>query len=133
MLISFLVFLFGLFLVLGGYLLATHGSDDSDVYVALSTGTAFGVRLKWHEHFCTLEEICAVGDVNGDGLNDITVGAPGARRGVTAMLRAECRLLPTALTACTRKVCARPFVRPASRSSRAVAGTVTCRTSVQPW
>src|SRR6266576_4449586 len=27
MLISFLVFLFGLFLVLGGYLLATHGSD----------------------------------------------------------------------------------------------------------
>jgi hypothetical protein len=49
----------------------THGGDDSDVYVALSTGTGFGPRQKWSDYFCTLQEICAVGDVNGDGRDDV--------------------------------------------------------------
>ncbi|MCW5852798.1 MAG: VCBS repeat-containing protein [Anaerolineae bacterium] len=49
----------------------THLSDDSDVYVALSTGSSFGPLRKWHDYFCTLQEICEVGDVNGDGKADI--------------------------------------------------------------
>ena len=48
-----------------------HLSNDSDVYVALSQGTHFSPAQKWHDYFCTLEEICAVGDVNGDGLADL--------------------------------------------------------------
>ncbi|MFN8497095.1 MAG: FG-GAP-like repeat-containing protein [Anaerolineae bacterium] len=49
----------------------TFGPDDSDVYVALSYGDRFGPRQKWHDYFCTLQEICAVADVNGDGRADI--------------------------------------------------------------
>jgi hypothetical protein len=48
-----------------------NGPNDSDVYVALSDGTKFGSSQKWHEYFCTLQEICAVGDVNGDGKADL--------------------------------------------------------------
>lgn len=48
-----------------------NGTDDSDVYVALSSGTDFGTPQKWQDYFCTLDEICEVGDVNGDGKADI--------------------------------------------------------------
>ena len=48
-----------------------NAANDSDVYVALSTGTAFGAAQKWQDYFCTLQEVCAVGDVNGDGKADI--------------------------------------------------------------
>ncbi|MET7747541.1 N-acetylmuramoyl-L-alanine amidase [Micromonospora sp. NPDC005367] len=48
----------------------THGSL-ADVYVALSTGTAFAGATKWHDWFAPDAEVPAVGDVNGDGRDDI--------------------------------------------------------------
>lgn len=48
----------------------THGSN-ADVYVALSTGTGFGASTKWHDFFALSGEVPAVGDVNGDGKDDI--------------------------------------------------------------
>ncbi|TDV56176.1 FG-GAP repeat domain-containing protein [Actinophytocola oryzae] len=48
----------------------THGSLN-DVYVALSNGSSFGPGLKWHDFFALSGEVPAVGDVNGDGLDDI--------------------------------------------------------------
>ncbi|MEU6076370.1 VCBS repeat domain-containing M23 family metallopeptidase [Micromonospora sp. NPDC047074] len=48
----------------------THGSL-ADVYVAPSTGTAFANATKWHDWFAPNAEVAAVGDVNGDGKDDI--------------------------------------------------------------
>ncbi len=48
----------------------THG-DLADVYVALSTGNGFGPSQKWHDWFAPGAEVAAVGDVNGDGRDDI--------------------------------------------------------------
>jgi hypothetical protein len=48
----------------------THGSAN-DVYVALSNGSSFGPGLKWHDFFAIGGEVPAVGDVNGDGRDDI--------------------------------------------------------------
>ncbi|MET8234885.1 DUF2961 domain-containing protein [Micromonospora sp. NPDC005298] len=43
----------------------------ADVYVALSTGSGFGPGVRWHDHFALGDEFPAVGDVNGDGRDDI--------------------------------------------------------------
>jgi hypothetical protein len=54
--------------------------DTADVYVALSNGSTFGVSAKWHDFFGLAGEKPAVGDVNGDGRDDIvtfTCGAAG--------------------------------------------------------
>ncbi|TYB97761.1 N-acetylmuramoyl-L-alanine amidase [Micromonospora sp. WP24] len=48
----------------------THGSLG-DVYVGLSTGTGFAGGAKWHDFFAPGAEVPAVGDVNGDGRDDI--------------------------------------------------------------
>jgi hypothetical protein len=48
----------------------THGAG-ADVFVALSTGTSFGPSGKWHDYFSLDGEVPAVGDVNGDGRDDI--------------------------------------------------------------
>jgi hypothetical protein len=48
----------------------THGSLN-DVYVALSNGSSFGPGVKWHDFFSLGGEVPAVGDVNGDGRDDI--------------------------------------------------------------
>ncbi|NUT33886.1 MAG: VCBS repeat-containing protein [Hamadaea sp.] len=48
----------------------THG-NDADAWVALSTGTAFAGSTKWHDFFAPRHELAAVGDVNGDGKDDI--------------------------------------------------------------
>jgi hypothetical protein len=43
-----------------------------DVYVALSNGSEFGAQGdQWEELFCLGDEVCATGDFNGDGLDDI--------------------------------------------------------------
>ncbi|MGC4897680.1 FG-GAP repeat domain-containing protein, partial [Micromonospora sp. DT31] len=48
----------------------THGTN-ADVYVALSTGTGFAPSTKWHDWFAPGAEVPAIGDVNGDGKDDI--------------------------------------------------------------
>ncbi|WP_211288613.1 FG-GAP-like repeat-containing protein [Actinophytocola xinjiangensis] len=48
----------------------THG-QRADVVVALSTGSAFGAPALWHDFFSLDGEVPAVGDVNGDGRDDI--------------------------------------------------------------
>ena len=50
------------------------------MYVALSTGNGFGPGVKWHDRFALGDEYPAVGDVNGDGRDDIVTFT----RGVTA-------------------------------------------------
>ena len=48
----------------------THGSL-ADVHVSLSTGSGFGPSARWHDFFSLSGEAPAVGDVNGDGRDDI--------------------------------------------------------------
>ncbi|GGK73859.1 FG-GAP-like repeat-containing protein [Mangrovihabitans endophyticus] len=45
--------------------------EAADVYVALSTGSGFLGGAKWHDYFSLDGEVPAVGDVNGDGRDDI--------------------------------------------------------------
>ncbi|WP_082373897.1 FG-GAP-like repeat-containing protein [Nocardia sp. NRRL S-836] len=52
--------------------------DAADVYVALSTGSAFnGNGVKWHDHFAVGSETPLVGDFNGDGKDDIATFTRG--------------------------------------------------------
>ncbi|MGW4499096.1 FG-GAP repeat domain-containing protein [Micromonospora sp. NPDC004336] len=60
----------------------THNAAG-DVYVALSTGSSFvGTEVKWHEYFSITGEYPALGDVNGDGRDDIVVFTKGATNDV---------------------------------------------------
>ncbi|MCL7457927.1 VCBS repeat-containing protein [Micromonospora echinofusca] len=55
----------------------THNAAG-DVYVALSTGASFaGTAVKWHEYFAIAGEYPALGDVNGDGRDDIITFTQG--------------------------------------------------------
>ncbi|MBD0418218.1 VCBS repeat-containing protein, partial [Streptomyces sp. TRM S81-3] len=47
-----------------------HG-PEADVYVSLSNGDGFGPATVWHDFFAQRHETPAVGDVNGDGKDDI--------------------------------------------------------------
>jgi hypothetical protein len=49
-----------------------------DVYVALSTGSGFGASAKWHDWFAPNGEFPAVGDINGDGKDDIVTFTRGS-------------------------------------------------------
>ncbi|WP_373294312.1 FG-GAP-like repeat-containing protein, partial [Lentzea pudingi] len=53
------------------------GGSAADVYVALSTGSGFGPAMKWHDFFAPGDEFPAVGDVNGDGRDDLIVFTRG--------------------------------------------------------
>ncbi|MFG2058370.1 FG-GAP repeat domain-containing protein [Micromonospora sp. NPDC048930] len=50
---------------------ASNAAVGGDVYVGLSTGTGFLAGARWHDWFAPAAEIPAVGDVNGDGKDDI--------------------------------------------------------------
>lgn len=46
-------------------------NPESTVKVALSNGDHFASENGWHNFFCVNEELCGVGDFNGDGQDDI--------------------------------------------------------------
>ncbi|GIJ76180.1 Repeat domain-containing protein [Micromonospora phaseoli] len=50
----------------------------ADVWVALSTGSGFTAGTKWHEYFSAGEEIPLLGDVDGDGRDDLITFTRGA-------------------------------------------------------
>ena len=54
----------------------THSGRDGDVWVALSTGSRFGKSSVWHDNFCYRQELCELGDVNGDESADILAFVP---------------------------------------------------------
>ncbi|PGH46857.1 VCBS repeat-containing protein [Streptomyces sp. Ru87] len=54
----------------------TQGAEG-DVYVALSNGDGFGASQVWHEHFAVGNEQPRVGDVDGDGFDDIVTFTQG--------------------------------------------------------
>ncbi|MGI5499272.1 DUF2961 domain-containing protein [Lentzea sp. CA-135723] len=59
--------------------------DRGDVFVALSTGSSFaGTSEKWHDHFAVGTETPVVGDVNGDGRDDIVTFTGGAAYAATS-------------------------------------------------
>ncbi|MEH1102803.1 FG-GAP repeat domain-containing protein [Micromonospora sp. CPCC 205561] len=50
----------------------TQGAHTAaDVIVALSTGAAFGASRKWHDLFAVGAELPRVGDIDGDGRDDV--------------------------------------------------------------
>jgi hypothetical protein len=63
----------------------THGTA-ADVYVALSSGSAFGGGQKWHDSFAPGAQVPAVGDFNGDGKDDIAAFSHDATADVTVAL-----------------------------------------------
>ncbi|MGW7289730.1 N-acetylmuramoyl-L-alanine amidase, partial [Streptomyces sp. NPDC054847] len=62
------------------------GGPEADVYVALSGGAGFGAASVWHTHFAPGGEVPAVGDVNGDGFDDIVTFTQGAESDVYVAL-----------------------------------------------
>jgi len=53
-------------------LVAFTKGGAADVWVQLSAGPwAFGGPRKWHDYFCANDELCRLGDMNGDGRADV--------------------------------------------------------------
>lgn len=68
-------------------IIAFTRNNTGDVYVALSTGHGFsGTGVKWHDFFCINNEVCEVGDVNGDGKDDIIAFSRGNKGDVYVAL-----------------------------------------------
>jgi hypothetical protein len=57
-----------------------------DVHVALSNGSSFGARTKWHDFFCINAELPRVGDFNGDGKDDVATFTRGSAADVYVAL-----------------------------------------------
>ncbi len=47
------------------------GAYHRDVWIKRSNGSSVGGWEKWHDHFCILSQDCHIGDINGDGRDDI--------------------------------------------------------------
>ena len=52
-------------------LVAFTRSDSGDVYVSLSTGSAFALGTLWNTDFCYHDEVCTAGNFDGEGGDDI--------------------------------------------------------------
>ncbi|KAF4405558.1 DUF4185 domain-containing protein [Streptomyces lycii] len=63
----------------------TH-DDAADVYVSLSTGENFGPGEKWHDDFAGWGRFPAVGDVDGDGRDDLIAFTRGEEADVYVAL-----------------------------------------------
>jgi hypothetical protein len=48
------------------------------VYVSLNQGGRLGARQLWHDRFCLWDAVCKVGDVDGDGADDILAFTRGS-------------------------------------------------------
>ena len=59
-------------------------NNQGNVRVALSTGSSFGAYTDWHDSFCFGEEVCLVGDFNGDGQDDIAAFVRSSKIGDAA-------------------------------------------------
>jgi hypothetical protein len=59
---------------------------NADVHVALSNGSSFGPASRWHEYFSAGNEIPLLGDVNGDGRDDLVTFTRGASADVYVAL-----------------------------------------------
>ena len=59
-----------------------------DVYVALSTGSSFAAPILAHDNFAYGSEVPAVGDVNGDGYDDLITFGRGSGGDVYVLLSA---------------------------------------------
>jgi hypothetical protein len=62
--------------------------DVGDVYIALSTGTAFAAPVRVHTNFGYGAEVPAVGDFNGDGYDDLVTFTRGGAGDVYVLLSA---------------------------------------------
>jgi FG-GAP-like repeat len=51
--------------------------EAADVYVALAEGNGFGASAKWHDFFAVGGECPELGDVNGDGRDDVVTFTRG--------------------------------------------------------
>jgi hypothetical protein len=59
-----------------------NDGQEGDVYVALSRGDEFGAQgNQWADVFCLANEICRVGDFNGDGNDDVAAFVRGSDTG----------------------------------------------------
>ncbi|MGA3524942.1 N-acetylmuramoyl-L-alanine amidase [Melissospora conviva] len=74
----------------------THGTL-ADVYVSLSTGNSFAPSTKWHDWFAPAAEVAAVGDVNGDGKDDIITFTQGPNADVYVALSTGTSFAGTAI------------------------------------
>jgi hypothetical protein len=57
------------------------GSGANDVWVALSSGSSFGTSKVWQGDLCRAGELPCVGDVNGDGKDDVISFVRSVRTG----------------------------------------------------
>jgi hypothetical protein len=57
------------------------GDPEGDVWISLSTGSSFGNAGGWHGTFCYGQEVCEIGDFNGDGRDDIAALVGNAQIG----------------------------------------------------
>ena len=85
--------------------LTGDGRDDAvsftrgtaaDVLVAPSSGSAFGVPVRWHDFFATGGEVPLTGDVNGDGRDDAVTFTRGSSADVYVALSTGTGLGPSA-------------------------------------
>jgi len=61
-----------------------QSASNQRVWVALSNGESFGSASVWSYAFCRPDEVCEVGDFNGDGRDDIISFVRSSRSGGAA-------------------------------------------------
>ncbi|MFD9497727.1 N-acetylmuramoyl-L-alanine amidase [Streptomyces sp. NPDC060035] len=72
----------------------THNAT-ADVHVGLSNGSSFSGGQKWHDFFAPAGEFPAVGDVNGDGKDDIITFTQGSSADVYVALSTGSSFAPS--------------------------------------